>query len=278
MSGFGPVGMPPPPPPRTVGQIVGAAFRLYGRWWRTLVPIAAVVVIPTSVAQEWLGWQLATARWQRLALGDASDRLDRLAMLSLVLAVVVLVAYLALQGALTWAGARALAGRGTSLREAYGAAGGRIGGLVAATLLAALAVLVGFVLLVIPAIYAAVRLFVFVPALMIERLGARRSLARSWDLVRGRWWPTLGALILAGLAMSPVSLVGSVVVLLSDSWLVRALAGGVASSIVAPFQGLLGVVLYLDLRQRKEGYTLAELEAELGLTAPGASERPGLAP
>lgn len=261
-----------------MGQIVGAAFRLYGRWWRTLVPIAAVVVIPTSVAQEWLGSQLATARLQRLALGDASDRLDRLAMLSLVLAVVVVVAYLALQGALAWAGARALVGRGTSLGEAYRAAVGRTGALVAASLLAALALLVGFVLLVIPAIYALVRLSVFVPALMIERLSARRSLARSWELVRGRWWPTLGALLLGGLAVFAVSVFGSIVVVLLDSWLVRALAGGVVSSILTPIQALVGVVLYLDLRQRKEGYTLAELEAELGLTAPGAFEPPGLAP
>jgi hypothetical protein len=35
-------------PPRRIGEILSAAFQLYRRHWRTLLAIAAVVVVPPS--------------------------------------------------------------------------------------------------------------------------------------------------------------------------------------------------------------------------------------
>ena len=42
-------------PPRRIGEILSAAFQLYRRHWRTLMAIAAVVVVPAMVGPTPLG-------------------------------------------------------------------------------------------------------------------------------------------------------------------------------------------------------------------------------
>ena len=42
-------------PPRGIGEILSAAFQLYRRYWRTLVAIAAVVVVPLTLLQYGIG-------------------------------------------------------------------------------------------------------------------------------------------------------------------------------------------------------------------------------
>jgi hypothetical protein len=46
------------PRPMGVGEILSAAFRLYQRHWRTLLAIAAVVVVPITLLQYLLGNQV----------------------------------------------------------------------------------------------------------------------------------------------------------------------------------------------------------------------------
>jgi hypothetical protein len=46
-------------PPRGIGEILSAAFQLYRRHWRTLLAIAAVVVVPLTLLQYGAGaWLL----------------------------------------------------------------------------------------------------------------------------------------------------------------------------------------------------------------------------
>lgn len=244
--------------------MLSAAFRLYGRWWRTLVPVVAVVTVPLTLLQEWVVEGLMPAmspeELQRVDPGEAAGR----ALVALLVAAAFLVANVALQGAVVLAAARAVTGHGTTLAEAYRVGLSRLGALLAGGLLAGLAVLVGLVLLVIPGIVVFVRLALFVPALIVERLGARRSLARSWDLVRGRSWAVLGALLVGGLVATVVGAVlGAIGALISSSWVVLALVSGGASALTTPITTLIVVLLYVDQRQRKEGLTLAALEAEL---------------
>ena len=74
-------------PPRGIGEILRTAFQLYRRSWRTLVAIAAVVVVPLTLLQYGVGhWvrshgqelhgqaAASTSFWavgQRLAAGRA---------------------------------------------------------------------------------------------------------------------------------------------------------------------------------------------------------------
>ena len=55
----------------------------------------------------------------------------------------------------------------------------------------------GFIALILPGIWLVMVWSVAVPALMFEHVGGFKALGRSFDLVRGRWWATFAALLVA---------------------------------------------------------------------------------
>jgi hypothetical protein len=127
-----------------------------------------------------------------------------------------------------------------------------------ATLL--LCVLVG------PGIWAAVALSMTTPAVAVENAGILRSIRRSMTLVRGRWWATLGFLVMVGL------LGGVAIVLIQLVALPLASAGGgnalltAAAALGVLTQGMLVAAIaavythwYLDLRARKERLSTSDL-------------------
>ena len=46
--------------PRGIGEILRSAFQLYRRHWRTLMAIAAVVVVPLTLLQYGIGHWIRT--------------------------------------------------------------------------------------------------------------------------------------------------------------------------------------------------------------------------
>jgi hypothetical protein len=114
------------------------------------------------------------------------------------------------------------------------------------------------------------------PAVVLERQGPARSLARSWRLVRKSFWRVFWILLLATLIVLiagavlqiPFSLLTSLVggsagfVGLAGTGSVAGVIIGAVGSIVAgavtrPISAGVAVLLYLDLRMRKEGLDLA---------------------
>lgn len=67
-----------------------------------------------------------------------------------------------------------------------------------AIVLAALVGYIGLALLILPGIYLFVQFTVVAPAAAVERLSPGDALGRSWSLVDGRWWWTLGVAFVLG--------------------------------------------------------------------------------
>lgn len=92
--------------------------------------------------------------------------------------------------------------------------------LLAGLLFAAVA-MAGLTLLLIPGIYLAGALQLWMVALLLQRAGAWQSLRASWQLVRGRWWRSntqVALILLGGLgAAALLSLIAGVVVSLLDA-------------------------------------------------------------
>lgn len=123
-------------------------------------------------------------------------------------------------------------------------------------------VLVALVLLVVllgPGVWAGVAVSMTTSAVAIEDHGLLGSIRRSMQLVRGRWWPTFGFLLLVGLlggiAIQLIQLIALPLAAVGD--------GGPALSIASMLgvlaQGLLVAAIaamythwYVDLRARKE--------------------------
>ena len=115
-----------------------------------------------------------------------------------------------------------------------------------------------------------------VPVVVLERQGPVTALARSWRLVRRSFWRVLGILLLAGIVVSvaafvlqlPFSLLealaggsGGVFGLTASRSVAAVIIGGVgtivAGAVTRPISAGVTVLLYLDMRMRKEGLDLA---------------------
>jgi hypothetical protein len=132
-----------------------------------------------------------------------------------------------------------------------------------------------FILLFVPlvilfplGIFLVVRWSVSIVALAVERKGPLASLRRSWQLTRGSWWHILGTFIvwwilvvvLEFVLVGVAGTVGSVLTFTGHP-VVGAIVATIASLIVAllvtPISVAIYVVLYFELRARREGFDLA---------------------
>jgi hypothetical protein len=253
------------PRPLGIGEILSTAFQLYRRHWRTLLAIAAVVVVPLTLLQYLLGdWlrsrgevtsyqQISTATW---AVGAAG----------LVAGLAGLLMYLVLTGAITRAVAAEVAGQDPSVEQSYRFGFHRLGSVLLVSVLVGLATIAGLILFIIPGIWIGVRLAVSVEALVVEGRRGTQAMGRSWELVGGHWWHAFGALVVAGLLTGVVNAVITSP-FNNTNWFVQAVAAAVATVITLPYGVLVGVLLYLDLRARKENLNLERLRTDLQASA-----------
>jgi hypothetical protein len=125
------------------------------------------------------------------------------------------------------------------------------------------------------AIYFYIAWYASIPALMLEGAKGRKATERSRMLVTGRWWPVLGTLLLVSLIVGILAGAFETVVRLAAG---GAFGQGSTGTIVAtvisqaivqlfllPFSVCVLIVLYFDLRVRKEGFDLQLLATEVGL-------------
>jgi hypothetical protein len=169
--------------------------------------------------------------------------------------------------------ATAITGEASGFRPGYRFGIARLGSLLLVSALVWLSVTAGCLLLVLPGIYVGVQLAASIPALVVEGRRGRSALARSWRLVEGQWWHAFGTIVLAWLVLGLVSAVIKVVVHAVTGpfglggWLVQALPVAVAALLLVPYGAAVLVVLYLDLRARKERVDLEVLTADLRASA-----------
>ena len=255
--------------PRTVGEILGDAFELYRRHWQNLIVIVAVIVIPLSFLQVLLGdvWirQGVTSEEVRGGTVAVDGSLVAGVLASLVVAIASVLMWTVLTGAITRAAAGTFLGRDLEIGESYRYGFARFWSIVLVGVLSALAITAGFILLIVPGFIVLTFLACSIPALVIEGKRGREALRRSWNLVRGRGWPVFGTIIVAGLLTGIVN--GVLTAPFGDNWAARSIGASIASVITMPYMALVGVLIYLDLRVRKEEYSAAELERDLSTTA-----------
>ncbi len=252
-----------------MGEILGDAFALYRRHWQNLIVIVAVIVIPLSFVQVALGelWIREGLTHEELRNGvrvvDGAFVAGALA--SLVIAATSILMWTVLTGAITRAAAGTFLGRDLEIGESYRYGFSRFWSIVLIGVLSALAIVGGFILLIVPGFIVLTHLTCAIPAMVIEDQRGRAALRRSWNLVRGRGWPVFGTIIVAGLISGIVN--GLLTAPFGDNWAARSIAASIASVLTMPYMALVGVFIYLDMRVRKEQYAAADLERDLASTA-----------
>jgi hypothetical protein len=128
--------------------------------------------------------------------------------------------------------------------------------LVGVSILLAIGIGIGFVLLIIPGLVLLVIWSVVAPVTVLERPGVFAAFGRSRELVRGNGWNVFGVIVLvfvivflvsiaAGIATSGLGSVG------------RALVQWAVNSAIAPIAALSASVLYFELRGTPAGSAAA---------------------
>lgn len=268
--------------PRRVGEILDAAIKLYIGNAKTLMGLAAVVVIPLQALAAIVILSTVPAG-NDVPSGNfgvpsgTSSATDKAA--SLGAQATLEVASLLVSALVTAACVKAISDAyldqaptiGGSLRFALR----RLLRLVGLEIVTTVGLILAFVALIVPGIWLYGAWSVAVPCLLIDRLGIFRALGRSRRLVKGRWWPTAGVILVSTLMVSLIGgAVGAVLVAVAGvsssssvvfTALTTALAGVVGGVITEPFRAAAVTVLYYDLRVRREGYDLYVLADQLGL-------------
>lgn len=121
-----------------------------------------------------------------------------------------------------------------------------------------------------------VRWFFCTQAIMIEGKDPIAAFSRSSNLVRGSWWRVFGigiVYVCLVVVLAIVINIPSVVVGLANDALGNIVAS-VASILIFPIAPIATTLVYLDLRVRKEEYTLGDLAMDLEHTAGSAPSNP----
>lgn len=284
-------------------ELLDELFRLYRRHFVLIVAISLIVVLPTLVWTLVTGLYKFTfnSYSNLLTTGGTnptltSSELSRLAGL-LVLGGIGELVFLpfsvgAVYRAVTDVAQGRLATIGAVIRETLarylpllGLIGVFFGLLVGWGILTALVFIVavqraGFVIALyfivsfVALIYCAIRWSLTVAAMMAEDTGPIKGMRRSWDLVGGSWWRVVGILLILSIMQS---IIGGALGVLWNLIVSGLLSGDIGTAVgatgstllqavVSPLVAIGVVLLYFDLRVRKEGLDLDQLARQ---TSPG---------
>ncbi len=230
---------------RDLAEVLGLAWRLLRAYLAVFLALALVAVTPVVL--------LVNGVWGG-ALADVQARPSQGAQLAsgllnlfLVTPLVTATHVVAVQDLAR--GAAPAVGR--SLRVLLGAAPP----LLVAAVLYALGTILGSFLLLLPAVWFAIRCFFAPHAVLVEGRGGTDALRRSAALVRGCWWRTFGSLlaggVLAALLAVAVALVLGIPAALTESGALLVAATILASALGYAYTALVGVLLFFDLRVRR---------------------------
>ena len=247
--------------PLTVGEILDTSFSLYRRHFGALATVALVCTGVPLVLRLFV---------------EASGGFFLNITLGLLYALCLVVLNLVATAATVFIVSESYLGRPLSAREALQRSTPYIGRILVCSLLMALAVGLGFLLLFIPGVILAVGLAMAIPAVVLEpRASASGALSRSWDLTRGARWRIFGlGVTLLVLLYVPVVAIGGLFALIvpgsggmfggASIGMVTAIAvGGIVQMFIYPLFYCVLTVTYYDLLVRKEGFDLELLASTL---------------
>jgi hypothetical protein len=266
--------------PLSVGEVLDVAIKIFFRNATTLFAIVLPIVAPVQllatliqISAEPDEGDFATTSPTGEVTFDFGDLWLYLTVIGVVIILTVVASTFA-TGACFKAVGDAYLGERPTARGSLGFALRRIHSILWVTVLVWFVVALGTVFCIIPGIWLYVSFAVAVPALLMEDARGGRALGRSRGLVKGRWWPTFGILVLGALLVGIVSFAVSGVLealALTDpdnevvAVVLGTIGGTLASTLTTPFQAAFVTVLYFDLRVRKEGFDLQLLAERIGL-------------
>lgn len=282
--------------PLNLTDILDGAVTAMRKYWRMVFGAAAVTAVLTA-AINLVGLLLVDTTGdleQVRDLGPAATDQELMNQLlgllggtlasSFITLVATLLGTTILTGFLTVLMGKAVLGKPVTFKEAMKEATPRLLPLLGLTVLYTLAILVGAIFCLLPAIIPYTFWALASPAFILERGTVMEAFRRSVKLVSGMFWRVFGILLLAyvisSFLASIITLPFSFSAFLSifgnldqmyipstGDLILQSVGTVIAQTIVGPFTALVTVILYIDQRMRREGMDI-ELARAAGIATP----------
>jgi len=211
-----------------VGAVIDRTFKIYVDQASVLLPAAAVVFVLTAILSEVL---VAAAP-----------------VLALVALLISLVATTLFTGMVVELVAEVQDGRrDATVGQLLEAARPVIGKLILVGIVAAVGILIGFVLIVVPGLILITIWSVAAPVIVLERPSGLRALGRSRELVRGNGWQVFGVIFVLVIGVEIVAIVIEAIGNSAGTG-VGIVVRVVVQILAAPLAALAASVLYFELR------------------------------
>jgi hypothetical protein len=249
----------------SIGAILDRALRIYfGNFW-ILLAISLVFAVP------------AASLYLSLSATMGGDPQMEQVVTGLLAVTVNLGIMTLLQGALIKAISDIYLGTPPSLGRSLGLALSRFFPLLGGILLYTVLTSIGTMCCILPGIYLMGALFATIPVIMLERRGPIDALSRSWEISAGMRRRVFGAIFFSqalGVFVAYAVAIPATIFTISP-FQTQALTHMVVA-IVQPYGPIVLILLYYDLRVRREAFDLQVLASEMG--RPPAAPAPGAAP
>jgi hypothetical protein len=212
------------------GEVIGEAWAYYKAHWRHLLPIAFIVYLLLALFSLAL---VALLGWFGLVASIF----------------VALAGVFWLQGALVVAIEDVRDGRADlSIGQTLSRVRPRINTLGIAGLLAALGIMIGLVLLIVPGLVLATWWAVIIPVIMLEGASVGQAFGRSRELVRGHGWSVFGLIVLTFLILIAAGIVLDLILSPLDDSIQTYIGDVLSNTLSAPFVALAFTLAYYRLR------------------------------
>ena len=255
--------------PLSYSDLLDGIFDLYKSHFKLFAGIAAVLYVPINVI-----FAVTMSIALKPVMGmKQSDNIDPSVLPSMmgywaIYMVVYGFATFMVNAATTYAVSKCYLDEQVTISDAYKAVGRRWLPLIMTGILGGLLILVGYILCIVPGVIVAFNLLLLPTVVIIDKLTYSDAIKRSFGLSKGHIvriivvtllasiiaWCFSGALNTVSSFLPPASMVASVF---------RGLIESIALVIVGPLQVIAMVLLYYDIRVRKEGFDMELLSKSL---------------
>ncbi len=232
-------------------EIMDTGFRIVRQHFGLIIGIAAALYVPIAI----LGALVApepvpgSGPWASVGAGRVGF------LIGLVLYAVVVSPIVS--AAITFAIGEIYVGRSTTVGQSLRVGASMLLPIAGTSILVGIAVMIGLVLLVIPGVYLFLCFLLVWQVMVLERRYGFAAMGRSRELMRGSLLRGFGITLAGGIIVSVVG--GAIGLVVGHVPLLGPIGEGVARAAGVAYTSAVAVVLYFDVRCRKEAFDLEHL-------------------
>jgi hypothetical protein len=265
--------------PLEVGDLLDETFRIYRRHFLLFAGTSVILAIPAAGLQGYSFFTLFSNFLQSTTTGQTfnfNNLLPSLVVIAIGYVINVLLSPYS-YGAVIYAACESALGHPVTVWDALRGVTRRYFSILGYLILVAL---MGVLFCLLPLwIWIWVGWVAVLPVMFVENVGLGAAMGRSWQLVQGRWWRTFLILLLvvlvwyfARIALEAfIALANALIGVVVSAYVVLAItqaAAIIVAALVNPVLQIAIVLIYFDLRVRREALDLFQLAQHVSASQP----------